>query len=107
MNLKGAVVAAASTIALACGMTPAADAATVTAAQVAGQTPVGTVKAWDARSNPPLALNTNRPQSWTQQVDHKNVLSYQVYSPSMRRDIPVAVIPATNSAGQRLSLIHI
>lgn len=102
MNLKGAVVAAASTIALACGMTPAADAATVTAAQVAGQTPVGTVKAWDARSNPPLALNTNRPQSWTQQVDHKNVLSYQVYSPSMRRGIPVAVIPATNSAGQRV-----
>lgn len=103
MKMKRVVAALASTLALTCGVAAPADAATVTAGQVAGDSPVGVVKPWDARSNPPLALNLNQPQSWTKQVDHRNVLSYKVYSPSMRRDIPIAVVPATNPAGQRVA----
>ena len=103
MKIKRIVAAVASTLALTCGVVAEADAATVTAGQVAGDSPVGVVKPWDARSNPPLALNLNKPQSWTTQVDHRNVLSYKVYSPSMRRDIPVAVVPATNPTGQRVA----
>lgn len=64
--------------------------------------PVGTVKPWNAIANPPLAKTDGKPQKWVEKVDHKQVLSFLVYSPSMRRDIPVAVLPATNTAGQRV-----
>lgn len=88
--LKKAALAALTAITIACGATPAV-------AQ-----PVGVVKGWDATANPPLVVNTGKPQSWVKQVDHKTVLSYNVYSPSMNRDIPVAVLPATNPAGKRI-----
>ncbi|QPK83440.1 esterase family protein [Corynebacterium qintianiae] len=106
MNLKRSVLAATAALTIALGaapIAPSADAATVTASQVAGSTPVGEVKAWDARTNPPLTVSGGKPQSWTKQVDHENVLSYKVYSPSMDKDIPVAVIPATNPAGERVA----
>lgn len=107
MSLKRTITTVLATAAIATGAAtiapgPAA-AAPVTAAQVAGQTPVGTVKLWDARSNPPMVVPTGLPQEWTQQVDHKTVLSYKVYSPSMNRDIPVAVVPATNAQGNRVA----
>ena len=89
-TLKKAALAALTAVALACGTTPSV-------AQ-----PVGVVKAWDATANPPTVIHTGKPQSWVKQVDHKTVLSYNVFSPSMNRDIPVAVIPATNPAGQRV-----
>lgn len=103
--VTSAVAATAAAAALALGAVaplPNAQAAPVTAAQVAGTTPVGTVKAWDARTTPPMVVSSGKPQDWVQQVDHKNVLSYLVYSPSMNRDIPVAVVPATNAQGQRV-----
>ena len=109
MSLKrtaSAVLAALTAAAITTGTVTAtipANAATVTPAQVAGQTPVGTIKLWDAKANPPMVVNANRPQEWTQQVDHKTVLSYLVHSPSMNRDIPVAVVPATNPQGQRVA----
>ena len=107
MSLKRTVTAtlAAAAVSLstlgAVAAAPSAGAA-IPAAQVAGQTPVGTVKAWDAPRSPSLVAGTSKPQDWVQQVDHKTVLSYKVYSPSMRRDIPVAVVPATNAQGQRV-----
>lgn len=64
--------------------------------------PVGVVKPWNPHLDPPKHYNTGKPQAWVQQVDHKNVLSFLVHSPSMNRDIPIAVIPATNPAGQRV-----
>ncbi|MEH0147485.1 alpha/beta hydrolase family protein [Corynebacterium sp. Q4381] len=103
MSLKRTVTAAVAAAAIALGITPAATAAPVNPAQVAGQTPVGTVKAWNAPGNPPLIVSSGLPQEWVKQVDHKTVLSYMVYSPSMRRDVPVAVIPATNAQGQRVA----
>ena len=86
MSLKrtaSAVLAALTAAAITTGTVTAtipANAATVTPAQVAGQTPVGTIKLWDAKANPPMVVNANRPQEWTQQVDHKTVLSYLVHS---------------------------
>ncbi|MGV0387626.1 alpha/beta hydrolase [Corynebacterium sanguinis] len=106
MNLKRSVLAATAALSLALGavpFTPAANAATVTAEQVAGNTPVGEVKEWDARSNPTTKVSNGAPQTWTQQVDGTNVLSYKVFSPSMKRDIPIAVIPATDASGARVS----
>ncbi|MCT1425805.1 esterase family protein [Corynebacterium sanguinis] len=106
MNLKRSVLAATAALSLALGAAPAAFAGatpdTVTAATVAGDTPVGTVKAWDAKTEPSLTIPGGKPQSWTKQVDQENVLSYKVYSPSMIKDIPIAVIPATNEAGERV-----
>ena len=106
-KIKAAALAALTAVSLACTGAPAVS------AQPAGQE--GIVKAWDARTNPPLITRTGKAQEWVNQVDHKTVLSYNVYSPSMRRDIPVAVVPATDAAGNRvrnaptlyLSLIHI
>lgn len=103
MSLKRTVTAAVAAAAIALGVTPAASAAPVTPAQVAGPTSVGTVKAWNAPGTPPLIVSSGLPQDWVKQVDHKTVLSYMVYSPSMQRDIPVAVIPATNPQGQRVA----
>ena len=102
-RLIAVFVTAAAASSIAAGHFPEASAANVTAAQVAGQTPVGTVKAWDAPSSPPRVVNTGEPQEWVRQVDHKNVLSYLVYSPSMNRDIPIAVLPATDAAGNRVA----
>lgn len=79
-----------------------AAALTTGAATVAEAQPVGVIKPWNAPANPPISPATNAPERWVEHVDHKNVLSYNVYSPSMRRDIPIAVIPATNAAGQRV-----
>ncbi|EFK55118.1 esterase family protein [Corynebacterium genitalium ATCC 33030] len=91
-------VAAATSIAL--GAAPAiAQAAPVSAAQAAGQAPVGVVKNWDA--NPaPKAINTGETAKWVHEVDHNKVWAFWVHSPSMGRDIPVAVIPARNAQGQ-------
>lgn len=95
MSIKRSVVAVAAALTLALGATPAS---------VSAQTaPEGVVKAWDAPSDPPLVVGSGKPQKWVSQVDHKRVLSYKVFSPSMGRDIPVAVIPATDSAGNRVA----
>lgn len=107
MSLKRTASAAIAAAAISLGgvgavTTAPLASATVPASQVAGQTPVGTVKAWDAPSSPPVVAGTSTPQDWVQQVDHRTVLSYKVYSPSMRRDIPVAVVPATDPQGQRV-----
>ncbi|WP_288833074.1 alpha/beta hydrolase family protein [uncultured Corynebacterium sp.] len=91
MSIKRSVVAVAAALTLALGLTPA----TASAQE-------GTVKSWDAPSDPPLVVGSNKPQSWVEQVDHQQVLSYKVFSPSMNRDVPVAVIPATDSEGQRV-----
>ena len=93
-KIKAAALAALTAVSLACTSAPAVS------AQPAGQE--GIVKAWDARTNPPLITRTGKAQEWVNQVDHKTVLSYNVYSPSMRRDIPVAVVPATDAAGNRV-----
>ena len=104
MSIKRLIAVFVTTAAaVAAGHCPVASAANVTAAQVAGQTPVGTVKAWDAPSSPPRVVNTGEPQEWVRQVDHKHVLSYLVHSPSMNRDIPIAVLPATDAAGNRVA----
>lgn len=102
-TITAAAAAAALSLGLASALAPTAGASPIPAAHIAGPTPVGTVKAWDAPSSPPLAVTTGRPQSWVQQVDHRTVLSYLVHSPSMNRDIPVAVVPATNPQGQRVA----
>ncbi len=94
-KLKTAVTAVVATCALALGGAPAA--------QAQQAQPVGVVKAWDAPSSPPRIPGTGAVQQWVNKVDHKNVLSYQVFSPSMNRDIPVAVIPATDAAGNRVA----
>mgnify|MGYP002652692314 CR=1 FL=1 len=94
-KIKAAALAALTALSLAGTSAPATS-----AQQPAGQE--GVVKAWDARSNPPRITRTGQPQEWANQVDHKTVLSYNVYSPSMRRDIPVAVVPATDAAGNRV-----
>ena len=92
-------IAAASAIAVGAATAAPADAAPVTAAQAAGNTPVGTVKNWNA--NPaPIAVSTGEKAKWVDEVDHNKVWAFWVSSPSMGRDIPVAVIPARNEAGQ-------
>lgn len=92
-------IAAASAIAVGAATAAPADAAPVTAAQAAGDTPVGTVKNWNA--NPaPIAVSTGEKAKWVDEVDHNKVWAFWVSSPSMGRDIPVAVIPARNEAGQ-------
>lgn len=106
MNPKRSVLAALAALSITLGaapLAPSAHAGAVPAEQVAGSAAVGVVKEWDAKANPTMTVSGNKPQSWTQQVDHHNVLSYKVYSPSMDRDIPIAVIPATDAEGQRVS----
>lgn len=106
MKLKRAITSTVAATALAlsaagtAGFLPAAGA--TTPAEVAGQAPVGTVKLWNAPADPEYVVGLDQPQKWIAQVDHRSVLSYKVYSPSMNRDIPVAVIPATNPQGQRV-----
>ena len=91
-------VAAASALTVGAAIATPADAAPVTAAQVAGNTPVGTVKNWDAHVAP-NAISTGETAKWVEMVDHKNVWAFWVHSPSMGRDIPVAVIPARDGNG--------
>ncbi len=105
MNLKRSVLAATAALSLALGaapLTPAANAADVTPAQVADGTAVGEVKTWNVNEDPPLVVSTKKPQDWIKQVDNKSVLAYKVFSPSMKRDIPIAVIPATDANGERV-----
>lgn len=90
-QFKSAIIAVMAAASLAFGAAPAVEAQ-----------PAGVVKGWDAPSSPPIAPGFGTPQKWVEQVDHKNVLSYKVYSPSMNRDIPVAVIPATDTSGRRV-----
>lgn len=90
-KIKAAALAALTAVSLACSGTHVASAQTE-----------GTVKTWDAPSNPPIAVTTGKPQEWVKQVDHKTLLSFNVYSPSMRRDVPVAVIPATDPSGNHV-----
>ncbi len=92
-QIKTALAAAVTAAVLAVGAVPAT---------VANAQPAGVVKTWDAPSSPPLNPTAGTPQKWVQQVDHKNVLSFKVFSPSMGRDIPVAVIPATDGNGRRV-----
>ncbi|MDN8594128.1 MULTISPECIES: alpha/beta hydrolase family protein [unclassified Corynebacterium] len=101
MKLVRTVAALTTATALAFSTVPAltADAAPVTAAQVAGNAPVGTVKNWNAHPAP-TAVTTGETAKWVGQVDHKNVWAFWVNSPSMGRDIPVAVIPARNGKGE-------
>lgn len=107
MKLSRSVLAATAALSLTFGAAaalPAAHAASTTPEEAAQGAPLGVVKEWDPKQDPTHAMvtGTNRPQSWLEQVDHKNVLSYLVHSPSMNRDIPIAVIPATDEAGQRV-----
>ena len=93
MNLKRSVLAATAALSLALGaapLTPAANATDVTPAQVADGTAVGEVKTWNVNEDPPLVVSTKKPQDWIKQVDNKSVLAYKVFSPSMKRDIPIA-----------------
>ena len=102
MKLVRTVAAVTAATALAFGAAApgfTADAAPVTAAQVAGNTPVGTVKNWNAHPAP-TAVTTGETAKWVSQVNHKDVWAFWVSSPSMGRDIPVAVIPARNGAGE-------
>ena len=106
MNLKRSVLAATAALSLALGaapLTPAANAADVTPEQVADGATVGEVKPWDVNADPPLVVSTKKPQDWIKQVDNKSVLAYKVSSPSMERDIPVAVIPATDANGEHVN----
>ncbi|EEI16177.1 alpha/beta hydrolase [Corynebacterium lipophiloflavum] len=106
MNLKRSVLAATAALSLALGaapLTPAANAADVTPEHVADGAAVGEVKPWDVNAEPPLVVSTKKPQDWIKQVDNKSVLAYKVFSPSMERDIPVAVIPATDANGERVN----
>ncbi|MCT1614677.1 alpha/beta hydrolase [Corynebacterium sanguinis] len=105
MNLKRSVLAATAALSLALGaapLTPAANAVDVTPEHVADGAAVGEVKPWDVNAEPPLVVSTKKPQDWIKQVDNKSVLAYKVFSPSMERDIPVAVIPATDDNGERV-----
>lgn len=101
MKLLRSVLAIAAATSIALGAAPAvtANAAPVTAAQAAGRTPVGTVKNWNAHPAP-LAISTKETAKWVSHIDHKKVWAFWVSSPSMGRDIPVAVIPARNAQGQ-------
>ena len=74
----------------------------MTPEHVADGAAVGEVKPWDVNAEPPLVVSTKKPQDWIKQVDNKSVLAYKVSSPSMERDIPVAVIPATDANGERV-----
>ncbi|MCT1584648.1 alpha/beta hydrolase [Corynebacterium sanguinis] len=106
MNLKRSVLAATAALSLALGaapLTPAANAVDVTPEHVADVATVGEVKEWDVNADPPLVVSTKKPQDWIKQVDNESVLAYKVFSPSMERDIPVAVIPATDANGERVN----
>ncbi|WP_342318912.1 alpha/beta hydrolase [Corynebacterium mayonis] len=92
MSIKRSLAVVATTLCLALGFCPASASAQE-----------GTVKGWDAPADPPKIVATGQPQTWVQQVDHTTVLSYKVYSPSMGRDIPIAVIPATDANGNRVA----
>ena len=104
MKLFRSVAAVATATALTFGAASAvapavADAAPVTARQAAGNAPVGTVKNWNTHPAP-TAVITGKTAEWVKQVDHNKVWAFWVSSPSMGRDIPVAVIPARNAQGQ-------
>ncbi|PFG27371.1 alpha/beta hydrolase [Corynebacterium renale] len=79
---------------------PFATAAEKTAADVAGDAPVGTVA---PLSFTPMSVTDQEPQEWLSKVDGKFLKSYQVHSPSMNKDIPVAVIPAHDKDGNPVS----
>ncbi|KAA8736172.1 esterase family protein [Corynebacterium tuscaniense] len=101
MKLFRSALAIAAASAIACGatVTTPANAASVTAEQAAGDAALGTVKNWDA-NEAPKAISTGKTAEWVAEVDGKKVQAYWVTSPSMGRDIPVAVIPARNKDGQ-------
>jgi len=101
MSIKRSVVAAAAAISIALGAAPAAPAMAQENQQNSAQ--VGVVKQWDAKKEPTLVVGSERPQSWIEQVDNKSVLAFKVFSPSMNRDIPVAVIPATDEQGNHVA----
>ncbi|WKD56749.1 Diacylglycerol acyltransferase/mycolyltransferase Ag85A precursor [Corynebacterium capitovis DSM 44611] len=90
MKIARTVMAVAASLSLALGLAPAASAET-------------TVKAWDVTTDVPLTVSGGKAQAWTKQVDHVSLHAYKVHSPSMGRDIPVAVIPATSAAGERVT----
>lgn len=98
MKITRSILAAGAAVAIALGVTPA-TAATLTPTQVAGETTVRTVK---PLAQTPLAVTTGQPQTWLSYVNGETILAYDVYSPSMGRDIPVAVIPARDAAGNRV-----
>lgn len=102
MKLLRSALAVAAATSLALGATPSvAQAAQVSAAEAAGQAPVGEVKDWG--TNPaPKAISTGETAKWVHEVDNEKVWAFWVHSPSMGRDIPVAVIPARDTQGQRV-----
>ena len=102
MKLLRSALAVAAATSLALGATPSvAQAAQVSAAEAAGQAPVGEVKDWG--TNPaPKAISTGETAKWVHEVDHDKVWAFWVHSPSMGRDIPVAVIPARDAQGERV-----
>ena len=100
MSIKRSVIAAAAALSLALGAAPAAPAFAQEAP--AAQPQVGTVKTWDVQQEPPLVVGSDQPQSWIKQVDNKSVMAFKVFSPSMGRDIPLAVIPATDGEGRHV-----
>ncbi|WIM68976.1 alpha/beta hydrolase family protein [Corynebacterium breve] len=98
MNIKRSVIAACTAIAIAAGAVPA-NAADVTPEQAAAGAAQGVVK---QLTSVPHAVTTGKPQTWLSYVDGKTILAYDVYSPSMDRDIPVAVVPAKDANGNRI-----
>jgi len=100
MKLLRSALAVAAATSLALGATPSiAQAAQVSAAEADGQAPVVEVKNWDA-NQAPKAISTGETAKWVHEVDHDKVWAFWVHSPSMGRDIPVAVIPARDAQGQ-------
>lgn len=94
MKILRRIAAPVAALSLAAGViaAPVAGASEVTPAQVAGETATATISELDA----PISANAPRWRQLTQ--DNERVLHLQAYSPSMGREIPVAVItPKDNS----------
>ncbi len=97
--LRKLTAPAAIAIALSAGVSgvaaPMAGAATVTPQEVAGDVALSTISEFTQPSD----------RKWVKIADQNKdrVLKLQAYSPSMDRQIPLAVIPATDAAGNRVT----
>ena len=97
--LRKLAAPAAIAIALGAGVSgvaaPVAGAADVTPAQVAGDVAQSTISEFTQPSD----------RTWVKIADQNadRVLKLKAYSPSMGRDIPLAVIPATDPEGRRVA----
>ncbi|HZK31753.1 MAG TPA: alpha/beta hydrolase family protein [Corynebacterium sp.] len=98
MKLFRTLAAPAAALALSfSALAPVAGAAQLAPATVRGEAPAGTAT---LLTEPLTAGGTEKWRALADQSDR--VIAYTVSSPSMGRDIPVAVIPATDDTGTRL-----